>query len=669
MVLTGDLPKSTSSLLSPRPQARRRVISVVVSVAVGATVTLMTEAGVVSGPAAWALLAIILVVVPSARPLSRRLALNIAILLGVAPILWWPPWPFASGGRAGFVLGVLLAVVALLATWSRHTRHLLLPQPRLVDALPFAVAAGAAAVLSPYLRFRDGTAAVAMLVQGTGPDNVAHFDIFEMVRRTQIATWWAPPPGSESVFAYTTYPQQFHVLAVFGAELWGGSAVGSVDDEAGLYSLGTLFTLALVWSALIAALIALPALRRHSVLALPSAAAVSSVLVLGFGATILGYGFANFVLGVGATSLGMILAATSRPRTVVLAAVASTMVVAAHTWTLFAPLAAVALLVVLLRLPWSSWRRSPQSALPAILVVIGAGAASVYALVLALLTTASAGSVANALATSGAVPRNPVALTFALVLGLALLGAVLLRRVPRRRWLRDHGSSLGLVSVLLAVVVTVVASALILVQLRTVGGLDYYQHKFLDGVLLICVVVGIAGVATLISPSIRSSRRGKPLIAVGTSMVVILASGLPVAPHPAFREFLLPATAFRSALNQAATSNAVQTQNLIDAAATLATWPCERPIYFAGLPGDLDPDVASQWAMALSATWTLDSGEINSYLFSFRDQVDTGESDAEIIRGVLSDGDGRCLVVAPQVLSRLSVETLDRYGDRLFSWT
>src|SRR4051812_34884219 len=60
-----------------------------------------------------ALLGLIVLAVPSAREASRGLLLNVAVLLGWLPILWWLPDPVGVG-RSG---AIAAAAVAGLTAW------------------------------------------------------------------------------------------------------------------------------------------------------------------------------------------------------------------------------------------------------------------------------------------------------------------------------------------------------------------------------------------------------------------------------------------------------------------------------------------------------------------------------------------------------------------------
>lgn len=705
----GPEPRARASALDRIP----RIGAVGLGIAGVAAVLLADGAGLVRGPIAVILLGAIWLLLPSASSLSRRVALNGAIGLGVLPILWWVKWPtFGMIGHVGVVLALLVGYLVFRFFRGGVQRRSLLPTFSRLDWIPVAAVVFCGWFFLPFLHYRSGVASISLLMSAFGGDDVGHFDMFSMIRRTSVTgPLWGYAPG-HAQYAYANYPQHFHVLVVFAAELWHGPAVGSVDTETGLFGLGSAIVLSVAFISLVAGISSLDVFRTRASLGWVAASGAVSFLLLGYGAETLTYGFPGFLLAVIGVLLACVIAMGTGPASkTLLTASASMVVLSANSWSLLTPLTVVPLLFVLYRMPWRGYLARPRQLIAVGVILVAMVGGVVYAGVLVLASTTVAGSPQAALATGGALP--PVSLTIPLSTGLAILaiaiGWLARRPVDRRPW-----GSAGLVAALV-LLVFVEMIALVIIQLGQADQLSYFQLKFILGAILIFAVlfvliaaarIAAASVATerlaveplaAASPSAvnsssagparglegggsapqRSERwprlraaatRGGPVLAAIVMCASILAfSGLTTVPNQALIGLKAPGVVFRNSLTDAAVNPTPSTSRILAAATLMRTRPCLRPIYFAVMPGDPFPEQANQWAMSLSGTWTQNSAGINNYLYKHH-PGNPGVTNAKTITSLLTDHPERCVIVAPQIKQVLPTSLTGRFGARILTW-
>jgi hypothetical protein len=641
----------------------------------------LSESGLLRGPAGFALAAVLLVLVPTARTFSRRIAFNGAIALGFIPILWWFPWPaFLGLGHVGFVLGAFVGFVLFRLSMNAEARRALLPEFALVDGLPLAIGAFSAWYFLPFFTHSAGAESVSILTRVFGNDNVAHFDMFEMIRRTlTIGPGW-PATIDGSNFVYIWYPQHFHVFSAFVAELWGGGAVGTIDAEAGLFGIGAVSTMLLSIVVLAAAVTSLPALRGRPGLATIVVAACASVLLLGSGSGAFPFGFPSFYLAFVAAVLAVVLALTPAPTSrFELLAIAGAVIVVAHSWSLLTPIAGVAFAWAFVRLPWASYRERAARAIPAGLIV-GAVALSVgFALFLVYQATKSVGSPDAVLSIGGGLPATSAVET--ILIGITLVGVCLASLVPAgRAGARSRFSGPLTLIGLAGATGLVVAAGLIAIQLQRANELSYYQLKFLMAVNIVFAILLVLAIALWAAEATRPPRDllGR-LMAVASVAVlvaaVILYSGVPVAGGGAVTDAKTSAgLRFRAdVLAQAALAanpEAVPgvTSRLSSAAQLMAGWPCARPIYLSPRSDAASLADSNQWAMSLSSTWTEAASPINSFLAGYTNAPDVpGEAD-EIVATLLTGSPERCIILSAESMEALSAASLASNTGRLFTW-
>ena len=624
---------------------------------------MLVALGVVTGPFAVALAVAIWVLTPSAKTLTRRVALNGAIALGALPLLWWAGSPpLGAVGRVGLILAVLSAVLVFCAILGGEPRRRLIPEFAASDTAVAAAGVFGLWFFLPFFTPRADVPALASLVQAFGGDNVAHFDMFEMIRRTLVTGPGWPTPADGSVFAYIVYPQHFHVLAVMAADGWSGVSTGTIAQEVALFGIGTSLVLTAALVTLAAAIASVDVLRGRTGLVFVVITASISFLFLGFGAASLSHGFPGFLLAVIGAIIAVVLAMSGRRTTVVsLAAVCASAVLVAHSWMLLAPLALVAAAVLAIRIDWAALRAAPRRAAPFALVVATTAAAGGFGAWLVVEATRTAGGPAAALTTTGGVATPSISLIVAIAgAAVAVAWSAL---VPGAVKGARVASTVVLGTVIVGAAEVAVLTA---VQLSQADKLGYFQYKLIDGLTIVFAILAVlAGTVWVVARATpHASRRWMSVVTtLGLCAALLAYSGFPV---PGF--FRFPGLSFRDGPAMSAADPFAGLPRLLEAASVMADEPCVRPFYLAVLPGDLTVGVSNNWAMSLSSTWTERAGGITTALFDVAPETDAATVASTVDELLDADAD-RCVVVAPEALADLPVDVTDRYAGRILSWS
>jgi hypothetical protein len=646
-----------------------------VGLVVGASILSLDVLGALAGPPALVITVLLWVAIPSSHRLSRRLALNGAVALGVVPVLWWLPWPEAiSVSHSAVILAAGAAIVAGWASVSTRARHFLIPSVEVADFIPFGALLISVWYFKPFGTYDSGVASIALLRRAFGNDNVAHFDMFEMIRRNLVSGIGWPLPRDGSLFAYVPYPQHFHSFAAFLAELWSGADLRSVDSETGLYGVAVSLAIGAGFVTLIAAIVSMRTLRGRWVLAGIAATSVFSSLLLGFGSTALSFGFPPYLFAIISTLIAVVIALDSGvARNVELLAVGAAIVAVAHSWSLLTPIAGIALVTMLARMPWPLYQRKVYLAVLAVVISVASLAGVGFAFYLVIAATSPVGSPDSVLSTGGAIPTTSIPLTFGVAFALIALSVVILAQSRRRRLLFGRSGAFVLFASVAAVAV-LEAAALIAVQLIRADSLSYFQFKFINAIYLLLVVLFVlaGALATAILAPRRAQReRGRSIaLMVGGAAAVVailLSAGTTTPAQAGIGRDQFPGLQFRFNLNDQAQRPTGSDARLIEAASVMAEWPCARPVYVGGYPDDPRLEESNQWAMSLSSTWTEESGDINRFLVSRYSERPLIELDS-IVVPLLEEEEFRCVVIAPGLRQALAAETLETFGTRIFSW-
>lgn len=600
-------PPAGRSGRAPLPRGLRLARALVAAAVVAGALVLGRSSGVLVGVTGLLVAALLVLLVPTSRDLSRRVLLAGCLLLGWTPLLWWWPLPVAGAGRVTIVLavvgGALAAWVGAGARPAARARHLV-PRLRAVDLLVPVAVGVAAVVLAPWLRAKSAVQTLGMLLSGY--DNSAHFSMVHMIRRygVTVDALGAPPGGS--TWQFDSYPQGFHAVIATIIELVAGPVPGGIGAELTSYSRAVaLFVLAVV-ALLVAGFCALPVLRGRPGRAAPVAAFVTAVLLFGPGAHAIQGGIGNFtqacVLVVAIPLVGVPLTRVWSP--LPLAALGGAVVGVASSWVLLLALAAPALLVVLLPLRRRRWSAPPARIVASIVIALAVvGCLVRIAVVLSRVQAASPLTL-----TGGSVPLN---LGLAVAAALGTVGAcLLLRRAPGP----DHPGSgrrarvVALAGVPVAGVLAAVALAV--VQIRANGSISYYGFKFMIGLeivlllLLVVPVVHLLGRRGVPAPDVRSRVRGF----VGSAAVALALTQVFGLTGPDRTQLGLPPGA------EGAKNRAQQLQVLLDPPSTAdlvdlvdrADRPVPPATFYLDMPSDgrVDPILAAQWFLSLTDTWT-----------------------------------------------------------------
>ena len=479
MAPTRELARSAAAAARSRATGHRGRRRVVVACGAGLVLALLTY--VVLAQVRLPLTATLIVVglllclVPSGDSLSRRIAVNGLVALGLLPVLWMPSaLRDVNHGALALALtaGLLLTYVA--SRPSQAGRRLL-PQLEAADAMLLPGLLAATVWGWHLVTVRTPAAALQALLPGY--DHAGHYDIFAMTwsRGTFIDPRGASPDGS--AWTYGHYPAGLHADAASLAQLTAGlrprstqALVTYAHVDAALVVLGTVVVTACLISTL----------RHPRVLPLLAPVTVLLTVLLWLpGGQVLWHGFENFWLAGVFSACCLLLAA----RALVLGeesfggllAVLAASVGTALNWLPLGIVSWIGPVVVF----WVWWRGLPGSWRPRL---AGALAAAV-ALLLVLRTASdlrSSVQVSTLVSASGGIQASaagPIALVLLLATAITILlgrraGRLADPALRRVRWLG--------VAVLAGWGLTGVVAAA-----RHGSDADYYVTKLTLGMLLV----------------------------------------------------------------------------------------------------------------------------------------------------------------------------------------
>jgi hypothetical protein len=425
-----------------------------------------------------------------------------------------------------------------------------------------------------------------------GWDNVAHFSMVHMIRRFGAVVSALPPPTPGATWQFASYPQGFHAVAAEVVELLIGPDDTWLGPELVAYTQAMALVVIAVTTTVVAGFCALPAVRRRPVLALPVAAFVSAVFLLGPGSLAIGGGIANFAVACG-LSAAVVLLVVPAARVVsplTLAAVGGALVGIAASWVLLLALAGPALLALLLPLRRRRWAASRDR--------IAVSAGIVVAVLVGLAQTAvvlAKVQAASPLTVDGGRVHVDVGLVVAAALAIVGMGVALARRRPR-------------VAALMAVpvVATVTAAWLVQLQVAANGEITYYGLKFLLGAQVVLFAVVAVPVVHLLERRRSSRARVRGALASGIAALALT------------QVFGLTATGLAPGIAAEApgVTNAVKEAQSIaappaaaDLADRMAHLDAPLPAFWIDFAGDrrVSPILAGQWFLAFTDSWTLEA--------------------------------------------------------------
>lgn len=453
----------------PLPGARtRRLPAAAVGVVVGAGIYAGRWAGLVVGPFAVVLVAVVVLLFPGPRRLADRLLAAAAVVLGWLPLLGWVP---GLGTRVD-IPGALLAVAAGITVTARARRPRRRPARRAtvtaVDLLALAIAQLVTGWWAlPFFR-HDDVHRFGLLAAAWDHSSHYHF-LRENIVLGSFVTSRPGPPGAH-VFGWD-YPQGIHQAWAQWARLWDPHVGTGPDTLLHVYVVMVLVTAGVAVA--VAGLGAARLFHRHDATsAFPLLAAVAQVVAVGVLSIAVWSGYPNFAIAVVcvATVPAVILRPAMSPWAGFVTA-AGLMLAAAYNWHPIALLAAAPVLVAVVPL----WR---SAATPrARLAVFAACACAVVAAAAPVMVTLHLGT--DLALAHGGIP--PVSRWIVVASALTLTGAGVARGAPGAWTTSLAVGALGMTG--LAAVGGVVGY-----QVSSEGQVLYYGEKLATGVAGACVV-------------------------------------------------------------------------------------------------------------------------------------------------------------------------------------
>lgn len=463
------------------------------AVIVGLAIFVLVVAGrIVAGPGGFAVLVstgLLVLAVPTSRYLSRRVLLALVFLFGLAPLLWWLPFPITTMGRAtalvASVAGALGAWVAYGADKRSRLRQMI-PEIRAIDSLPVIVVILSAGSLVNFFRVRTSLDALTLLTMSW--DNASHFDMYYMLRTHGriIGALGASPDGS--AWQFHNYPQGYHAAVTLLSELVKGPLAADLEGELVSYTIISAVVSTLVASMVAAALCSIPMFRRRFSIAAPVVIFVAAGWIYGPGAAATMHGFQNFYVAaalVAAFLVLMVLQVRVFSQPVLMLASIAAAVGVVHNWVLLGTLLVGASLIILFPMTRRRWSASGfQYAAAALIVFLG-----ILALIPAIkqLSSISANDVLYAV---GGVPLPDFGVVSALIMA-ALATSLMIRSSVTSRFpmlpVRQIARSAAAIWTLVAglTVIGVMAAA----QILKSGTLSYYSIKLILALELVALVV------------------------------------------------------------------------------------------------------------------------------------------------------------------------------------
>ncbi|NHA69162.1 hypothetical protein [Phycicoccus flavus] len=605
---------------SPPIRTRRLAVAVVAAALAGLVVAALVPSPWLAVP--WAVALVVLG--PTSDRLDRRLAVNLALVLGLLPVtLWLPP---LLGARTAAVAALALGTAAVAGGVATRQGSLL-PRVRARDGVVGAIGVLAAVVALPLAL--AGTPARALAMLSTGIDNAYHFAMFLEQRLGTAGSPLLAARADGSGFAFDDYPQWFHKTLTVLAQLAFGDP-GSAPLE--LVRFARLEWVVFVLLAVLvtaAVLQALPDRVAPSLLVAVTAVLASLLLGVPGGINLL-QGHLSFLVAACAP-LVMFLLATGRSRPGVgLFVVLGGLVLATAAWLLLLPMAGAALLVPVVAV----WRR--QSALVRWGTLAGMALALVLAFLLFVRGPLLTGGGFSAVLRDGTVPRVGLPTSVPVLLGCLAVVVVLA--------VRHHGLGLwGHVLLVLAAVVQV--AVLGGYMLAAAGTLTYYFWKLMLGSLLVAVLVTVHALVRVLAQR-SDAGRIRPLLL--TVPLLVAAAGLGLG----LQTFTAPSAVWAAILpgsleSRTTSGDAGDVDLVLRLAATTPPQQAARTRLLATRPGDMNAAHASEWFHDLSHSATRRAVSVDDGVYDLAKHPDNTALAVRLAADTLATTDGLVVVTDP----------------------
>ena len=624
MADSGEIPdQGAVAAGSPKPEQPSRLflnvralLAAVIAAAVAVALHLL---GLVSGWFGLAVIVCLALLVPTASYLSRRILLTGMLCFGWIVVLYWWPLPTAGLGRSGVAVA---ALAAGLTGWVFHSPHpsqaarRLLPTVRVIDGLPLLVAAGGWLVYQPFFGSLNEHQALTALLGGW--DQVAHFDMVEMIRTHGATIDSLPVPGDGSWWSYSNYPEAFHSAVAMTMEFLLGPRAAEAGTELASFVNAISFMQVASTTMVVAGICAIPRLRRSPAVVAPAVALVAAAFLLGPGASSFAAGFGNFLWAV-ALAGALVTAVVAQDRLVApvpIAAIGGALVGIANSWVLVLALALPATAVLLFPLRRDRWSGSTRATIICDVLVAMTGFGLLKAGMILVLNNPSADIVRH-----GGITQPSIGATLSLILGSIGVCLFVLFLGPRPIAARFAGGDrrIGWLAVVPAVAL-VVAVVIGYFQLQSDDELSYYFFKYVTAVELVCVVILAIGLAALVGRrKTVSGWGGSTVLAVASVTLVLVATQVFGYTGPDMSSIGVseasPGVAVRRQAADAIEHPSTSAQLLLDAVELQRQQPDKRVVYVNLPPDGPGPVLAQMWVMSLSGNWTTSTEPLVGDLF------------------------------------------------------
>ncbi|WP_104089470.1 hypothetical protein [Arthrobacter sp. GMC3] len=624
---------------------RQQILAaVVLAVVVFAFIVILRALGLLYGFWILGALGVMLVLIPVSKHLAGRMLWALTVIFGFVPLLWWLPFEWPQSSRSTALLAAVTAVVVFFAvrvSFKLGGVRRLLPEFRLLDAVPFLFSLGGIFVFWHGLMVRQVEDALALMLMSW--DNASHFDIFHMQRNygTVIPLLGAAPDGSK--WSLNDYPQGFHSVLVLLTELARPRPVGDGAADVVNFVNFTAVANVLVVVLVVSAVCSLPALRANPRVGIPVAVLVGSGWLFGFGALASMHGFSNFVFTTALVVAGIILSHTMTRIIDPIAFVAMGACVAAivQNWVPLIVLLVPSILAVLFISPGRRWRASGREivVVAGVTLLVGVAAATAAGQILAI-------QPAGVLFASGGVPEANLGTLIAILTVLGAASLIFGAQSPVSSEIRRTRWSISAVWVGL-----LVACGMAVAQLSKNGALSYYLQKFAIALAL----VGVVALAFVASGSLsRSPKVGEQMSASRSTRTIAVSLLLSVGASQAFG-FILPLKDIGMAPtshagiewdNQRKTlaTGSPAAQRLIRAVEKSSG--LQGPVmYLTTNPSTVDPVLAQQWFDGLRGNYTNLGYGLSVKMFPLSGGV---EKLGEVVQAIRTQAPYAHLVVDPE---------------------
>ncbi|WAH96524.1 hypothetical protein [Arthrobacter sp. MMS18-M83] len=630
----------------PGPQFRHARGILAFAIVAGTVIALRTT-GLLQGTPALIVTAVLLLLLPTARVMSKRILFNGLILAGLVPLTWWLPERLMGTDHGTLVLAGLAGVIAW---WigsaklpARRVRRLV-PSARWIDSIPFLSALLSALSLGTMLTIRSPLDALSILTSRW--DYQSHFSIYYMIRLHGEVIPTIPQTTAGDAWGFSEYPQGFHALLATMSDLLRPS-YSSVDSE--LVGFMNLQAACSVMTVLIVAagLCALPAVRRRAGVMASGIAIAMAAWIYGPGAIPAYEGFANFYLACGMATATVLALLTFQRRVPVVgvAVVGAGLVSICNNWLLLVSLLAVVLWMKV----WTVVRQ--RGSYNRRWWILSSACISVSMLGMALPIIQISPLIEQSqhiLEAQGGIAYPDfglalVAIVLALVLGFANRSLAL--RIPSSQ-LRTERLDVSRAATGLFIPI---ALCIWLAVSQTVqnGAISYYFYKYLIAVLLLAWPLAVAAAASLIPPAVPSEgplrKHGLTLALCVLAITATQVFGFSV---PGLQTAGLPATVrpLTEMSNQQARLQS--TPAFVPRLLQSARQPQPASTVYIPGPGTVDPILAARWQWGMRG---MSSSRTTDLSFDLVDIVKDYDKAPEIIGRILAHDPALYAIVDPEL--------------------